>query len=169
MTASASLMLFIEMGAVYHPDVGFEYELEPMTDEEKPEAALFSVALGAIENSACFCQFADREISMSQWVDLFNSVAGYGWDAEEMLKAGRRVFYLKRLLNFRFGRTAKDDRLTPRMLEPARDGEPEGIEINFDGMKERFYELSGIDPDKGIPEMGTLSEYGLEAEGKVVW
>jgi hypothetical protein len=55
------------------------------------------------------------------------------------------------------------------MLEPARDGEPEGIEINFDGMKERFYELSGIDPEKGIPEMGILTEYGLEAEGKVVW
>lgn len=165
----ADPMLFIEMGAVYHPDIGFEYELEPMTDDEKPEAALFSVALGAIENSACFCQFADREVSISQWVDLFNSVAGYEWDADKMLKAGRRIFYLKRLLNFRFGRTAEDDKLTPRMLEPARDGEPEGVEINFDGMVERFYELSGFDTEKGIPKMDSLKEFDLEAEGRVVW
>lgn len=165
----ADPMLFIEMGSVYHPDIGFDYELEPMTDEDKPEVALFSVALGALENSACFCQFADREVSIAQWVGLFNSVAGYGWDAEAMLKAGRRVFYLKRLLNFRFGRTAADDNLTPRMLEPARDGEPEGVEINFEGMKEKFYELSGIDPEKGIPKMEALKEYDLEAEGNSVW
>ena len=165
----ADPMLFIEMGAVYHPDIGFDYELEPMTDEDKPEVALFSVALGALENSACFCQFADREVSIAQWVGLFNSVAGYNWDAEAMLKAGRRVFFLKRLLNFRFGRTAADDNLTPRMLEPANDGEPEGIEINLEGMKEKFYELSGMDSEKGIPKMEALKEHDLEAEGKIIW
>jgi len=68
-----------------------------------------------------------------------------------MMRAGRRVFYLKRLINHRFGRTAEDDKLTKRMLEPARDGEPEGIEINFDGMRQRFYELMKIDPVRAIP------------------
>ena len=165
----ATPMLFVEMGSVFHPDVDFDYELEPMTDEDKPEAAIFAVELGGIENSSCFCQFADREISMTQWVDLFNNIAGYGWDAKEMLRAGRRVFYLKRLVNFRFGLTAKDDDLTPRMLEPARDGEPEGVEINFDGMKEKFYQLAGMDPEKGIPTAKTLGEYDMGEEGKGVW
>ena len=50
-----------------------------MTDENKAEAAVTAVELGSIENSACFCEFADREITITQWRDLFNAVAGYGY------------------------------------------------------------------------------------------
>ncbi|MBU1570437.1 MAG: aldehyde ferredoxin oxidoreductase C-terminal domain-containing protein, partial [Proteobacteria bacterium] len=165
----ASPMLFMEMGACFYPEIGFEYELEPMTDENKAETAVIAVALGAIENSACFCQFADREIAIPEWVGLFNSVAGYNWDASDMMKAGTRVFYLKRLINYLFGRTAKDDALTPRMLEPARDGEPEGVFINFEGMKNKFYELMDMDTVKGIPSIKKLEEYGMGVEAKRVW
>jgi len=90
-------------------------------------------------------------------------------DTEEMLRRGRRVFYLKRLINYRYGLTAKDDSLTPRMLEPARDGEPEGVEMNFEGMKTRFYGLVGFDPVKGIPTKEKLEEYGMAEEAKKVW
>jgi len=165
----ATPMLFMEMGACYYPEIGFEYELEPKTDEHKAETAVIAVALGAIENSACFCQFADREITMPEWVGLFNSVAGYNWDAQDMMKAGTRVFYLKRLINYLFGRTAKDDALTPRMLEPARDGEPEGVVINFEGMKNKFYGLMDMDPVKGMPSRKKLEEYGMSAEAKRAW
>ncbi|MBN2178208.1 MAG: aldehyde ferredoxin oxidoreductase family protein [Deltaproteobacteria bacterium] len=165
----ADPMLFAEMGARYYPEIGFEYELEPMTDENKAEAAVTIIAIGGLENSSCFCQFADAEVTIPDWIELFNTVPGYGWDAEEMLRAGRRVFYLKRLINFRFGRTADDDTLTKRMLEPARDGEPEGIEINFEGMKARFYELTKMDPVKAIPVKEVLEEYGMGDEAGVVW
>ena len=165
----AEPMLFAEMGARYYPEIGFEYELEPMTDENKAETAVIMIAIGGLENSSCFCQFADGEVTIPDWVELFNTVPGYGWDADEMLRAGRRVFYLKRLINFRFGRTADDDKLTKRMLEPARDGEPEGIEINFEGMKKRFYELMKIDPEKAIPVKEVLEEYGMADEAGVVW
>jgi len=53
------------------------------------------------------------------------------------------------------------------MLEPARDGEPEGIEIDLPGMKERFYELVGLDPKKGIPLKNTLVRYHIVDE--LVW
>lgn len=165
----ADPMLFFEMGACYYPEIGFEYELEPKTDEYKAESAAISVTLGAIENSACFCQFADREVSIPEWVELFNTVAGYGWDQYEMMKAGRRVFFLKRLINCRYGLTAKDDTLTPRLLEPARDGEPEGIAMNFDAMKEKFYHLMGMDPVKGIPTQQTLVDHDMADEAAKVW
>jgi len=165
----ADPMLFIEMGACYYPEIGLEYELEPKTDEYKPESAVISAALGAIENSACFCQFADREVTIPDWVELFNTVAGYNWDADEMMRSGRRIFHLKRLINHRFGLTAADDELTPRMLEPARDGEPEGVEINFSGMKARFYELMGMDAEKGIALPETLEQHGMTEESSRVW
>jgi len=55
------------------------------------------------------------------------------------------------------------------MLEPARDGEPEGIEMNFEGMKARFYGLVGFDPVKGIPTREKLEEYGMGEEAGKVW
>lgn len=166
----ADPMLFVEMGARYYPEIGFDYitGMEPRSDENKPEAAVVSIIFGALENSACWCAFADA-LTIPDWLNLFNAVAGYSWDVEEMMKAGQRVFYLKRLINYRFGLTADDDSLTPRMLEPARDGEPEGIEMNFEGMKARFYELTGIDPVKGIPTKQKLEEYGMAEEAGKVW
>ncbi len=165
----ADPMLFVEMGACFYPEVGFEYVLEPKTDENKPESAVISIEIGSIENSACFCQFADREVSIPEWIELFNTVPGYNWESQDMMNAGRRIFYLKRLINYRYGLTAKDDELTPRMLEPARDGEPEGVEINFKGMKEKFYTLMSMDPEKGIPSMTALDEFGLGDEAARVW
>lgn len=162
-------MLFMEMGACYYPEIGFEFELEPMTDEHKPESACIAVALGSIENSACYCQFADREISVPEWVELFNTVAGYQWDAEEMMKAGRRVFYLHRLLNYRYGLRACDDVLSERLLQPAVDGAPEGIEINLAGMKEKFYELMGLDLTKGIPTKQALVDNDMTEESEKLW
>ncbi len=157
-------MLYMEMGACYYPEIGFQYELEPMTDEHKAESACIAVALGSIENSACYCQFADREISIPEWLGLFNTVAGYDWDTEEMMRSGRRVFYLNRLLNYRYGLRAKDDSLPERLLNPAVDGAPEGIRINFKGMKAKFYELMGLDPSEGIPAKQILIEHGMAAE-----
>jgi len=166
----ADPMLFVEMGARYYPEIGFDYitGMDPRSDENKPEAAIVSITFGALENCACWCAFADA-LTIPDWLNLFNDVAGYGWDVEEMLKAGRRVFYLKRLINYRFGLTAEDDSLTARMLEPARDGEPEGIEVNFEGMKARFYALMGMDPAKGIPTKQKLEEYGMADEAAQVW
>ena len=165
----ADPMLFVEMGARYYPEIGFDYitGMNPRSDENKPEAATVSITFGALENCACWCAFADA-LTIPDWLNLFNDVAGYDWDVEEMLRAGRRVFYLKRLINYRFGLTAENDRLTPRMLEPARDGEPEGIEMNFEGMKARFYALMGIDPVKGIPTKQILDEHGMSEEAAQV-
>ncbi len=165
----ATPMLVMEMGGCFYPEIGFEYELQPMTDEFKAEATVTAWELGSIENSACWCTFADREITIPQWVSLFNAVAGYDWDATEMMRAGRRVFYLKRLINYRFGRTGQDDTLTRRILEPARDGLPKGIEMNFERMKGDFYRLAGMDPVTGIPVEKALMDYGMVNEARAVW
>jgi aldehyde:ferredoxin oxidoreductase len=163
-----SPMLFMEMGACYYPEIGFDLELDPLSSDNKPEAAVVAVTLGALENSACMCQFADREITIPEWVELFNYVAGMNWDIEDMMKTGRRIFYLQRLINHRFGICAKDDVVSRRLLAPAADGAPEGIGINFEEMKRRFYELMDLDSISGSPSRQVILDHDLVIEKSLV-
>ncbi|MBW2675386.1 MAG: aldehyde ferredoxin oxidoreductase family protein [Deltaproteobacteria bacterium] len=162
-------MHFMETGACDYPEIGFEFDLEPLTHEKKAETMVLATAIGGIENSACLCQFADRSLTLPEIVELINSTAGYGYDITSMMEAGWRGFHLKRCINYRFGFSASDDDLTPRLKEPARDGDAEGIEIRFDEMKTRFYELMEFDPVKGIPSRNKLESIGLTEEADQIW
>ena len=162
-------MHFMETGACNYPEIGFEFDLEPLTHEGKPETMDPATAIGTIENSACLCQFAGRSLTLPEIVELINAAAGYGYDIASMMEAGWRGFHLKRCINYLFGFGASDDDLTPRLKEPARDGDAEGIEIRFDEMKERLYRLMEIDPVKGIPSRDRLESLGLAEEAARVW
>ncbi|MBN1534409.1 MAG: aldehyde ferredoxin oxidoreductase family protein [Spirochaetes bacterium] len=165
----ATAMHFMETGACNYPEIGFEFDLEALTSEKKPETLALAAAIGSIENSACLCQYADRALTITEMVELFNAVAGYGYTPETMMEAGLRVFHLKRCINYRFGFTAADDDLTKRMREPARDGDPAGIEIEFDAMKERFYGVMSMDPQRGIAAAEILVSLGLREESGLLW
>lgn len=165
----ATAMHFMETGACNYPEIGFEFDLEAMTHEKKPETAVLAAALGAIENSACLCQYADRSLTIQEIVDLLNAAAGYDLSIETLMEAGSRIFHLKRCINYHLGFRASDDLLTGRMLEPARDGEPEGIEIKFDEMKSAFYRLMHMDPVKGVATKERLMELALFEEAEKIW
>ncbi len=130
---------------------------------------VLAAAIGMIENSACLCQYADRALTIPEIVELFNIVAGYDYTIDSMMEAGTRVFHLKRCINYRLGFTSAEDGLTPRMLEPAGDGEPAGIQIEFDEMKKLFYELMEMDPEKGIAVRERLIALGLSDEADFAW
>ncbi|MFH0787867.1 MAG: hypothetical protein V2B13_09680 [Pseudomonadota bacterium] len=72
-------LLFVELGGKYYPEIGFDLILDPRSTKNKALAAMTSVAQGAIENNPCFCNFADKEVTLSDWLNLFNYVAGYNW------------------------------------------------------------------------------------------
>ena len=162
-------MHFMETGACNYPEIGFEFDLEALTHEKKAETMVLAAAIGSMENSACLCQFADRSLTLPEIVELINAAAGYGYDISSMMEAGLRIFHLKRCINYRFGFSASDDDLTPRLKEPARDGDTAGIEIQFDEMKDRFYELMGFDPVKGIALRKKLETLGLTEEAGRIW
>ena len=162
-------MHFMETEACNYPIIRFEFDLEALTHEKKAETMVLAAAIGGIENSACLCQFADRSLTLPEIVELINAAASYGYDVSSMMEAGLRVFHLKRCINYRFGLNASDDDLNPRLKEPARDGDTAGIEIQFDEMKSRFYELMGFDPIKGIALRKKLESLGLEEEADHIW
>ncbi len=162
-------MHFMESGACNYPEIGFEFDLEALTHEKKAETMVLAAAIGSIENSACLCQFADRSFTIPEIVDLINACAGYGLTIETMMEAGLRIFHLKRCINYRFGMSAADDDLTERLKEPARDGETAGIEVRFDEMKNRFYELMEFDAEKGVAVADKLHALGLGDEAGIIW
>ncbi|NLA40055.1 MAG: aldehyde ferredoxin oxidoreductase family protein [Smithella sp.] len=164
-----SAMHFMETGACNYPEINFEFDLEALTHVKKAETMVLAAAIGSIENSACLCQFADRSLTLPEVVELINAAAGYRYDVPAMMEAGLRVFSLKRCINYRFGFRAADDDLTPRMKEPARDGDTAGIEIYFDEMKNQFYELMQFDPARGVSSREKLIALGLIEEAEVVW
>ncbi|HOS10171.1 MAG TPA: aldehyde ferredoxin oxidoreductase family protein, partial [Smithellaceae bacterium] len=162
-------MHFMETGACNYPEIGFEFDLEALTHEKKAETMVLAAAIGSIENSACLCQFADRSLTLPEIVELINAAAGYGYDVSSMMEAGLRIFHLKRCINYRFGLNASNDDLTPRLKEPARDGYTAGIEINFEEMKNKFYELMEFDPAMGVSSRERLVALGLIEEAKFIW
>ena len=162
-------MHFMETGACNYPEIGFEFDLEALTHEKKAETMVLAAAIGSIENSACLCQFADRSLTLLEIVELINAAAGYGYDVSSMMEAGLRIFHLKRCINYRFGLNASHDDLPPRLKEPARDGYTAGVEINFDEMKNKFYELMEFDPASGVSSRERLVALGLIEEAKFIW
>ncbi|HNW27014.1 MAG TPA: aldehyde ferredoxin oxidoreductase family protein [Spirochaetota bacterium] len=162
-------MHFMETGACNYPEIGFEFDLEALTGDGKPETMVLAAAIGCIENSACLCQFADRSFTMQEIAELINAAAGYKYTLSEMMDAGMRGYDLKRCINFLLGFTAADDTLSPRLLEPARDGDTAGIEIHFDDMKKKFYHLMELDPVKGVPSRRRLEAEGLSDEAERIW
>ena len=162
-------MHFMESGACNYPEIGFEFDLEALTHEKKAETMVLAAAIGSIENSACLCQFADRSLTLPEIVELINAAAGYAYDIPLMMEAGLRIFSLKRCINARYGFSAADDDLTPRLKEPARDGDAAGIPIDFAAMKNRFYELMEINPVRGVQSRESLASLGLAEEAEVIW
>ncbi len=41
--------------------------------------------------------------------------------------------------------------------------------MNFKGMKDKFYRLMQMDPEKGVPDREILEEYGMSEEAKRTW
>jgi len=157
----SNLMLFVEWGSIYFPEVGIDKDYEPMSAEDKAEAVVWSADWGVLHNSACWCEFPGLEMQTQWWVDLFNHVAGYDYDLDSMLECCSRGWFIKRCLQHIWGVTGEDDKLGPRIMEPLSDGMTEDSVPDMERMMKEIYELRGLGED-GKPTRETLEKYGLE-------
>lgn len=150
----------LEWGAVEYPEIGLDKNYQGMSAEFKAEAAAKTADLGCIHNSACWCEFPGTTISIPQWVELFNAVAGYDYDIAALMKAGARIWYLQRCLGHIWGASAEDDRLGPALMRPVNEGMTAGSVPDMDTMLKEFYELRGLGED-GKPLREVLEEHDL--------
>jgi len=156
----SNITFLLEWGAVEYPEIGLDKNYPPKSTQYRAEAVALTADLGCIMNSACWCEFPGTVFSVTQWAELFNAVAGYGWDVEKMMEAGARVWFLQRCLGHIWGATGADDRLGRRILTPVEDGGIAGSVPDMETMLREFYEYRGLRPD-GMPTRETLERYGL--------
>ncbi|MFZ4855188.1 MAG: aldehyde ferredoxin oxidoreductase family protein [Desulfuromonadaceae bacterium] len=117
-----------------------------------------------IKWSTGFCDFwgtMNTEIE----ADLLAVGLGEEVTAEELDRAGERIWNLSRLFNLRAGITADDDTLPRKIMErPLEDGAQAGRVFSRDDLTvamRSYYALRGWD-DQGVPSQHKLTELGLD-------
>jgi len=154
----------VEMGGFYIPEIGVTEEFaEFFNPKGKALLAAKMQDYCAWLNSLVLCTFmADGGgLSLTSILDLFNSITGWDWDADEAMLCGERIFTLQRLRNLRDGYTRKDDILPPKMYLPAEKGFRAGKVPPLDNLLNEYYKLRVWD-EKGRPTEERLQELRLD-------
>ena len=100
-------------------------------------------------------------MSFSDMREMYNVATGSDLSRAEFLHASERIFQLQRLANVKFGVTAEDDTLPPRLLEDTGEGGHAGeVPDELDSLLTDYYDHRGWDED-GIPKAETLAEFDV--------
>jgi aldehyde:ferredoxin oxidoreductase len=175
-------------------EVGFGL-LNPYTTRAKARFVAFFEDLYAALNSLVTCQFtayayvlepplikytprnllkltmqyiptvATRLIDVRLYAQLYRSITGLPLTQAKLLKAGRRIVALERLMNTREGISRADDRLPARFTEEARRGDSGGHKVPLGRMLDPYYRLRGYDLD-GVPRAKTLQRLDIRVSGR---
>ena len=158
----ASLNYLIEGGGMYLPEIPeLADEITGMSSEGKAKLNIACQDFGIFfSHCAVFCNLGAMPLNATQAVDMVNHVTGFDYTLEELMRLGRRIWYLKRGLSNLFGGRAEHDRLPKRLLTPMETGPTEGSVPDMDLMLKEFYELRGF-KDDGVPKREVLEELGL--------
>ncbi|XMB67125.1 aldehyde ferredoxin oxidoreductase family protein [Mycoplasmatota bacterium zrk1] len=117
--------------------------------------------LTAFIDSSGLCLFTSFAIGAQEYADMFNSIVGTNWTADDVLKAGERIYNLEKQFNIAAGITPEEDTLPPRLLnDPMPSGPTEGHVHHLDKLLPKYYEVRGWD-ETGAPTPEKLKELGL--------
>ncbi len=132
--------LYADMGLVNHKDIGIKMTL-PFRAKGKAAQTVGSQTKAVIANSAVLCEYVEVMTGgLPDLMEKINVVTGFGYNLDEMIKVGERIWYLKRALGNLCGATREDDQMPRRLLEP----HPEGVTSNLTMML--FPTMMGMGP-----------------------
>ncbi|MEJ2166412.1 MAG: aminotransferase class III-fold pyridoxal phosphate-dependent enzyme, partial [Desulfobacterales bacterium] len=114
--------------------------------------------------SMCFCDFWGS-VDTTIMADLLTAGLGRQISAEDLNKAGERIWNLNRLYNLKAGFGAADDTLSDKITKQAlKNGPHDGrvlSQADLDAMKSLYYHLRGWNAE-GKPTPEKLRELGLQ-------
>lgn len=99
---------------------------------------------------------------------FYKAVTGLTMDFDEMMKAGERIFNLRKAFNMRHGCTKTEDRLPQRLLTEGnrRAG---GAVVQLNKTLPEYLKERGWDPIRGVPTKAKLKELGLDDIANDFW
>ncbi len=149
-------------GYMISPEIlGLPAKLERLDLKDKPFWTKTFQDLTAFIDSIGLCLFTSFALGAAEYADIYNSVVGTKWTADDVLKAGERIYTLEKQFNLAAGILPEEDTLPPRLLtEPMPSGPTEGHVHHLDQLLPEYYDLRGWDSE-GIPTAEKLKDLGL--------
>jgi len=149
--------------SVTMPELGINEIQERLGVVDKGELVAKTQDLMSLFDSLKLCKFIMYGgAKLTHILEWFNAVTGLETSQADLLKAGERIYNLKRMYNVRCGITRKDDTIPARMLREKRGegGSAENLPP-FESMLGEYYRYRGWD-ESGVPAKAKLQELGLE-------
>lgn len=149
-------------GYLTSPEIlGLPQKLDPDSIEEKPAWLKAFQDLTASFDSSGVCLFTTFAIGGEELAAQMAAATGVPYTADDIMKAGERIWNLERLFNLAAGYTKASDTLPPRLLnEPIPTGPAKGKVSRLPEMLPGYYAVRGWD-ESGVPTDEKLQELGL--------
>ncbi len=163
--------LWVEAPPFPVPEMGIN-GLDRLSTEGKAEAAFKVQNLWMALSAAGYCLLAcatgtARPYTITRNIELYNLATGRNLSLEDFMKAGERIFNVRRAFSFRHGAKRSEDTLPERLLrEPIRAGPSKGSVAQLERMLPEYYNIRGWDPITGMPLQSKLEELELEDVAK---
>lgn len=140
------------------------FEDEPFKLKSMAKSVMDGQNANAAKWSVGLCDFWGS-VDANIMADLLTEGLGTQVSAEDLLKAGERVWNLVRVFNLKAGFKASDDTLSEKLLKKALKGGPhEGRVLpkeQLEEMKGLYYQMRGWD-EEGRPKREKLRALGIE-------
>ncbi len=121
--------------------------------------------LNAVVDSLTACKFIFFAASLEEYARAYGGVTGIKTTAQDLMKAGERIFYNERIMNSMNGFTADDDDL-PEIFFREEGSSGNGMEIKpldrnrFLEARNKYYRVRGLDT-RGLPLEEKIKELEL--------
>jgi aldehyde:ferredoxin oxidoreductase len=150
--------------ALTMPEIGIAEPQDPYQIEGKAEFTAKMQDLMCIMDALILCRFTQvgKAVNVTNQVDWLNMITDWGVDIPAYMKAGERLFNLKRMYNVRLGISRKDDFLPYRFLTLNRTGEGLSNQLAPMGKLLSDYYAYRKWSEDGIPTPEKLKELGLD-------
>ncbi len=148
--------------SVTMPELGIDEVQDRLGIVKKGELVAKTQDLMSLFDSLKLCKFLlFGGVKLTHVLEWFNAVTGFEASQAELLRAGERIYNIKRIYNVRCGITRKDDVVPMRMLREKRgEGGSADNLPPFSEMLEEYYSYRGWD-ESGVPRKEKLQELGL--------
>ncbi|HEY9054073.1 MAG TPA: aldehyde ferredoxin oxidoreductase family protein [Rectinemataceae bacterium] len=144
------------------PERGFPAPEDRFGTKRKVELVVATQDYMGLLDSLKLCKFSiGGGSSVTTSLEWLNLATGWGMDVDEYLKAGERIFNLKRMINVSRGVSRKDDTLPDRIkFQPKGGGAGQNLPPDLETSLDAYYRLRGWSED-GLPEDSKKEELGL--------